>query len=256
VTVDRPKILALIPARGGSKGLPRKNVLPLLGRPLIAWSIQQANNSSHITRVIVSTDDEEIAAIARDWGAEVPFMRPAEFAQDLSPDMDVFRHALLWLNENDGYIPELVVHLRPTGPARRVTKIDNAISLIMQHPEADSLRSVALAQQTPFKMWFMDGAFLKPVITLPGVKDAHSVARQRLPKAYWQNGYVDIIRPRAVLEKNSMVGERPLAFVVNEEMAELDYPEDVSNVEAALKRVLEGADRPEKSDLPPDRFPV
>jgi N-acylneuraminate cytidylyltransferase len=256
VTVGRSKILALIPARGGSKGLPRKNVLPLLGRPLIAWTIQQAAASSHISRVIVSTDDEEIAAIAREWGAEVPFMRPAKFAQDLSPDIDVFRHALLWLLQNDGYRPDLVVHLRPTGPARRVTKIDSAIDLILHHPEADSLRSVALAQQTPFKMWFMDGAFLKSVVTLPGVKDAHSVARQTLPKAYWQSGYVDIVRPRTILEKNSMVGDRPLAFVVNEEMAELDYPEDVPNVEAALKRMLESADQLDEPDAPPDRFPV
>ena len=108
------QILALIPARGGSKGVPRKNVMMLDGKPMIAYSILQAQASQRINRVVVSTDDEEIAAVAREWGAEVPFMRPAEYAQDLSPDIDVFRHALTWLRDNQNYEPEMVVHLRPT----------------------------------------------------------------------------------------------------------------------------------------------
>ena len=120
----RSEVLALIPARGGSKGIPRKNLMPLAGRPLIAYSIEQATSARHITRVIVSTDDEEIARVARDHGAEVPFMRPPEFALDLSPDIDVFRHALTWLRDNESYVPELVVHLRPTGPVRRIELID------------------------------------------------------------------------------------------------------------------------------------
>ncbi len=97
-------ILALIPARGGSKGVPRKNILPIAGKPLIAYSIQQARSSTLITRVVVSTDDDEIAAIARQWGAGVPFIRPAWCAEDTSPDIDVFRHALTWLNEHEGYL--------------------------------------------------------------------------------------------------------------------------------------------------------
>src|SRR4249919_39335 len=111
-------ILALIPARGGSKSIPRKNLLPIAGKPLIAYSIEHALMSQHVTRTVVSTDDPEIASVARACGAEVPFMRPAEFAQDLSTDLEVFRHALTWLREHERYECGLVVHLRPTGPVR------------------------------------------------------------------------------------------------------------------------------------------
>ena len=111
----RPEVLALIPARGGSKGIPRKNLLMLAGRPLIHYSIEQALASTRITRTIVSTDDDEIAKVARDAGAEVPFMRPAEYAQDLSTDLDVFRHALTTLG-SAGYRCDCVVQCRRTGP--------------------------------------------------------------------------------------------------------------------------------------------
>ncbi len=112
------EILALIPARGGSKGIPRKNIRSFAGYPLIAWSIAAAKQSELVTRVIVSTDDEEIAAVARECGAETPFLRPAEFAQDNTTDLPVFEHALQWLEENEGYQPEIVVQLRPTSPIR------------------------------------------------------------------------------------------------------------------------------------------
>jgi N-acylneuraminate cytidylyltransferase len=234
-------VLALIPARGGSKGIPRKNVMCVAGKPLIAYSIQQAQASRRIRRVLVSTDDPEIAEVSRAWGAEVPFLRPAEFAQDMSPDIDVFRHALGWLAAQEGYRPELVVHLRPTGPARRVELVDAAIDLLSAHPEADAVRSVSPPIQTPYKMWRLgaDGC-LEPLLRLEGVADCQSIPRQRLPKVYWQNGYVDVIRPRAVLEKDSMWGTRVLPFMVEEPLLELDYPEDIPAVEAALRALAEG----------------
>ena len=112
------EILALIPARGGSKSIPRKNLRLLGGRPMITYSIDHARASRHITRIIVSTDDDEIAAVSRAAGAEVPFLRPAEYAQDQSLDFEVFDHALRWLQTHENYRPDLVVHLRPTGPVR------------------------------------------------------------------------------------------------------------------------------------------
>lgn len=235
------RVLALIPARGGSKGIPRKNVMPLAGKPLIAYSILQAQASRYINRVIVSTDDDEIAAVARDWGAEVPFMRPAEYAQDLSPDIDAFRHALTWLKQHEDYNPDMVVHLRPPGPVRRVELIDQAIELLQTHPEADAVRSVSLARQTPYKMWRIapDGK-LEPLLRVEGMPDCQSVPRQQLPVVYWQNGYVDVLRPRAVLEKNSMWGDCALPFIVEDELYELDYPEDIPAVEAALLRLEQG----------------
>ena len=111
-------VLALIPARGGSKSVPRKNLLPVAGHPLIAYSIMHAKACPSITRIIVSTDDDEIAQVAQSYGAEVPFKRPADAASDTATDFQVFHHALTWLAEHEAYVPELVVHLRPTGPGR------------------------------------------------------------------------------------------------------------------------------------------
>lgn len=247
-------VLALIPARGGSKGIPRKNVMMVAGKPLIAYSILQARASQRISRVVVSTDDDEIAQLAREWGAEVPFKRPAEYAQDLSPDIDVFRHALLWLGENEDYSPDLIVHLRPTGPARSVTLVDQAIDLLAAHPEADAVRSVGVALQTPYKMWHLTPhGYLEPVLRIEGQADSQSLPRQQLPPVYWQNGYVDVIRPRAILEKNSMWGELVMPFVVDELLFELDYPENIPAIETALQR-LQDKDLPPAGN--PQRYPV
>jgi N-acylneuraminate cytidylyltransferase len=231
-------ILALIPARGGSKGVARKNILSIAGKPLVAYSILQALASKWINRVVVSTDDQEIADVARAWGAEVPFLRPAWCAEDGSPDIDVFRHALEWFAEHEGYVPEVIVHLRPPGPVRRVEHIDEAIELLLSHPEADAVRSVSVARQTPYKMWQVtEEGYLKPVLQLAGVPDCQSVPRQRLPLVYWQNGYVDVVRPRAILEKQSMWGDCAIPYVVDEQLYEVDYPEDIPAVERALKQL-------------------
>jgi CMP-N-acetylneuraminic acid synthetase len=122
--------LAIIPARGGSKGIPRKNIRNFAGYPLIAWSIAAAKQSELVTRVIVSTDDEEIASVAREFGAETPFVRPAKFAEDNTTDLPVFEHALQWLAENENYRPEIVVQLRPTSPIRPRGLVDDAIRIL------------------------------------------------------------------------------------------------------------------------------
>lgn len=239
------EVLALIPARGGSKGIPRKNVIDIAGKPLIAWSILQAQESARITRVIVSTDDGEIASIARDWGAEVPFTRPAEYADDRAPDIDVFRHALRYLAEHESYEPEMVVHLRPTGPVRRVDDIDHVVDLLAASPHADAVRSVSLVHQSPYKMWRLrDDGTMEPLLTIPGMPDCQSQARQSLPLVYWQNGYVDALRPRAVLDKHSMWGSRVIPFVVETALFELDYPEDIPPMVEALRRLDAGLELP------------
>ena len=235
------EITALIPARGGSKGIPRKNIMMLAGKPLIAYTIKHALDSKWIDRVIVSTDDEEIAEISRKFGAEVPFMRPAEFAQDTSPDIESFRHYLEWTVANEGRLPDMVVHLRATNPVRRIEIIDQAVELLSAHPEADAVRSVTLAQQTPYKMWqISEKGYLEPLLKLDGIPDCQSSPRQRLPLVYWQNGYIDVLRPRAILEKNSMWGDVVLPLVVHEHMYELDYPENIPACEEALEKLAQG----------------
>jgi CMP-N,N'-diacetyllegionaminic acid synthase len=238
--VTRKDVMALIPARGGSKSVPRKNLLSVAGKPLIAYSILHARACPSITRVVVSTDDDEIAAVARSFGAEVPFKRPAEAASDTATDFQVFQHALNWLAEHESYVPELVVHLRPTGPVREVQLIERAVQLMLQNPEADALRSVGTAEQTPYKMWRIEDSFLRPLIELPNHPEAHSMPRQKLPAAYWQNGYVDIVRPRTIIELESMTGSVVLPFVVEGKIHELDYPEQIPELEAAVKAWVSG----------------
>jgi len=231
------EILALVPARGGSKGIPRKNIIAVAGKPLIAYSIEQALASRHVTRTIVSTDDAEIADVARRFGAEVPFMRPPEFAQDLSPDIDVFRHALQWLRDREGYVCELVVHLRPTGPVRRVELIDEAIRTMLNQPEADSLRSVSLPVHTPYKMWRIVDGFLQPLLAVRGMIEPYCMPRQSLPEVYWGNGYVDIVRPHVVLELGMMCGRKILPFVIREPVFDIDYEDSIPKVEEALVKL-------------------
>ena len=247
-------VLALIPARGGSKSIPRKNLLPINGRPLIAYSIAQARASARITRVVVSTDDEEIAEVARASGAEVPFMRPPQLAHDQSTDFDVFDHALRWLRDQERYECACVAHLRPTGPVRRVALIDEAIDTLLGRPDADSLRSVSRPEQTPYKMWRMADGLLEPLLADAPVPEAHSAPRQLLPAVFWQNGYIDVVRPRTILELRSMAGRRIVPFIVREPIFELDYPESIGRVEEALRRLE--ANEPLHADTVDERHSV
>jgi CMP-N,N'-diacetyllegionaminic acid synthase len=211
------EVLALIPARGGSKGLPDKNLLPLAGHPLIAYSIRAALTAAGVTRTLVSTDSDRIAAIARQYGAEVPFLRPAELAQDLSTDWEVFEHALRWLHELENYRPDLVVQLRPTSPVRLVHLIETALGRMARSPEADSLRVVTPAPLTPYKMWTLpegDDHPMQPLLAAPGLKEPYNQPRQILPQVYWQTGTLDVIRPRVILDQHSMSGETILPLVI------------------------------------------
>ena len=125
-----PQILAIIPARSGSKSVKNKNIRLIDGKPMIAYSIEHALKTPEIDRVIVSTDSEEYANIAREYGADVPFIRPAQYATDDALDIDVFRHALWYLKENEGYEPDIVVHLRPTYPIRNIEDISKTIQMM------------------------------------------------------------------------------------------------------------------------------
>ena len=237
--VVRPEVLAVIPARGGSKGIPRKNVRDFAGSPLIAFSIAAALQSETVTRVIVSTDDEEIAAVAREYGAEVPFMRPAEYAQDSTLDLPVFAHVLQTLADTEGYHPEVVVQLRPTSPIRPLTMVDDAVRLLLDNPEADSVRGVVPAGQNPHKMWRIDEASgrMMALLQVEGIDEPYNSPRQKLPPVYWQTGHIDAIRPRAILEKNSMSGDVILPLLVDTSFTvDIDTPADWTRYEWQVER--------------------
>ncbi|MBT3316168.1 MAG: acylneuraminate cytidylyltransferase [Anaerolineae bacterium] len=222
------EILAIIPARGGSKGIPRKNIRNFAGYPLIAYSIAAGLKSELVTRVIVSTDDDEIAEVAREYGAETPFMRPSVFAEDNTTDLPVYVHALEWLAENENYHPDVVVQLRPTSPIRPVNCVDDAIRILLNNPDADSVRGVVPAGQNPHKMWRLpDGekAAMKNLLDVDGIAEPFNAPRQSLPPIYWQTGHIDAIRPAAILEKKSMTGDVIFPLMINP-----DYTVDIDNL--------------------------
>lgn len=239
--MTKPEVLAIIPARSGSKGIPRKNIRPFAGYPLIAYSIAAALQAETVTRMIVTTDDEEIAEVARQYGGETPFLRPAELAGDRTLDLPVFQHALVWLAEHENYHPEAIVHLRPTTPLRSPDLVDRAVRVLLDHPEADSVRGLTPAHQNPFKMWLMDDEELPihPLINLPGIDEPYNVPRQILPTAYFHNGLIDIIRTATIMELNSMSGKTilPVMFDPGYDI-DLDTPNDWRRAE---ERVMRGA---------------
>jgi len=219
------KTVCIIPARGGSKAVPKKNIRPLAGRPLIAYAIKAALDSESVDKVIVSTDAKEIADIARKYGAEVPFLRPKELAQDDVPDLPVFQHAIRYLEAEEGFSPDLIVHLRITTPFRTGEDIDTAVKKLMDK-NAYGVRTVNLVTETPYWMdLIVDEDVLKPFIP-----DGRRYSmRQKLPKVYRTNGLVDVVRRDIIMEKNSMYAEGNQRAVITEALrgfevdTELDF---------------------------------
>lgn len=235
-------ILAIIPARGGSKGIPRKNIRHFAGYPLIAWSIAAAKQSSLVTRIIVSTDDKEIASVAREWGAETPFSRPAKLAQDKTTDLPVFEHALKWLEEIEGYHPDVVVQLRPTSPIRPRTMVDEAVNVLLNHEDADCVRGVVPAAQNPFKMWRFNGEEkpLGQLLEVPGIAEPYNAPRQVLPPVYWQTGHIDAIRASTIVNKKSLTGDIVYPLVIDPKFTvDIDTLADWAKYEAVIYGGLE-----------------
>ena len=231
------EVLAVITARGGSKSIENKNIIPFLGKPLIAWSVEAALASRLTTRVITTTDDERIARAAREAGSEVPFMRPAQFAQDETPDLPVFEHALGWLRDHEAYEPDIVVHVRPTTPLRPAGLMDEGIAILAADPAADSVRAVCRPMNNPFKMWKLaaDGAMV-PLFD-SGIAEAYNQPRQKLPDAYWQTGAFDAFRPACLWGKRSMTGSRILPLIIDSALSvDIDDELSLRHAEAVCRR--------------------
>ncbi len=205
----------------------------MLGKPMLAWSIEHALAAKRVDRVIVSTDSDEYAEIARTYGAEAPFLRPAEISGDGSTDLEAFTHALAWLAANEGYEPDICVHLRPTYPIRDPADIDAAIAILIDNPDLDSVRSVAAMDETPFKMWFRnDDGLLAPVVQTD-IPDACNMPRQALPSAFIQNACIDVVRTKVITEKGSMIGQKVHGFVMAHNF-DVDSPEQFARAEQYL----------------------
>lgn len=230
----KPATLCIIPARGGSKGVLRKNIRQLAGKPLIAWTIETALACPSLTRVIVSTDDQEIAEIARQYGAEVPLLRPAELAQDDTPDLPVYQHALSWLAEHECYRPDIVVWLRPTVPLRTVQDVEAALQQLIE-TGADCVRSVCPAKHHPYWMKRLNGDRLVPFVE--GIDVARYYQRQLLPPVYRLNGAVDVTWCRTVMEKGLLYSGDVRGYVMPAGRSiDLDSELDFALAELLLQR--------------------
>lgn len=231
------KVLGVVGARSGSKTIPHKNIKPLLGKPLMGWIIEAAKASPLVSRVIVSTDSPEYAKVARQCGAEVPFLRPRELAEDRVPDFDYLYHAADWLYVNENWKADVILRLPPTTPLCRPEHINACVKLLCEDLSADSSRTVAPASKHPYKLWRINGEYLEPFLSheFTGLKDAHNMPRQSFPAAYQ---HVDVIALRwhTLIEDKSMAGKKVRYHVISKTDAiDIDSEIDFLIAENLLK---------------------
>lgn len=227
------KVLGLVPARGGSKSIPGKNIVVLRGKPMIAYTLDAAKASKRLARCIVSTDSQEIADVCRRCGGDVPFLRPSELAGDDTPTLPVVMHALDALQETY----DAVVLLQPTSPLRTAADIDESIRLLADRADADSVISVVrVGDHHPARMKYVrDGLLVDP----PFAEEREGQRRQDLPELYLRNGAIYLTRTRVLREQKSIKGRRSLAYVMPEERSvNVDSPVDLLVAEAVLKSSL------------------
>ena len=230
-------ILALIPARGGSKGIPMKNIKKFGEKELIYWSIKIAKESKYINRIIVSTDNEEIKEVALKYGAEVPFIRPLEISNDLSNDYEFIKHCMDYLKNNGENIPDIIVQLRPTYPTRKLEILDETIKIFIdEFNNYDSLRTVYKFEKSPFKMYMVNNKNLIPLFkNINNIKEPYNECRQLLPETYIHNGYIDIIKSQIVYDKNSITGNLIYPYIMSkDEYNDIDTEEDWQLAEKKL----------------------
>ena len=234
------EIVAVIPARGGSKSIPRKNVRELLGKPLLGWTVEAACQSGVFTRIILSTDDEDAAHLGKSFGAEAPFLRPAELAQDATPTVLVVEHAVEWLRNGEGWVPEFTMVLEPTSPGRRPFHIREAAALL-KSSDADSVASVSEVPHhyVPTKVLNLDADG-----TIEGVQGTHLRdmihRRQDLPTCYALNGLIFSCKTELILaDPPSLWGDKVVAYVVDPRYSlDIDRPEDWAPAETRLMEIL------------------
>jgi len=236
-------IVALIPARSGSKGVVDKNIMLLGGIPLISYSIVAAKKSKLIDRIIVSTDSEEYAEIARSYGAETPFIRPKDISGDLATDVEFFRHAIDWLQENENFVPEYFVHLRPTTPFRDPKVLDKAIKEFICS-DYSALRSCHKMSESSYKTFEVENNMFKRICNGGNNIEGSNAARQAFPETYDANGYIDIVRSEMISKHNLIHGSKVKAFITNtaheiDEIGDIDFLEYLIQKKPEYKDIFE-----------------
>lgn len=223
------KVLAIIPARGGSKGVPKKNIRNLNGKPLIAWTIEEAKKSQYIDKLIVSSDDDEIMKVSREWGAEVPFKRPFELSQDDTPGINPVLHAIKYFPDY-----EYIVLLQPTSPLRLVVDIDNALEKCIEH-NSESTVSVAPTTTTPYWMYKIGkNGYLKSVIS----DGNYPFQRQQAPILYELNGAVYVSTIESIKRNKSFLLDNTIPYVMPRKRSiDIDTIDDFDYCEFLLKRM-------------------
>lgn len=231
--INKGQVVAIIPARSGSKGVKDKNIRLLNGHPMIAYTIAAAKLTKGIDRVIVSTDSEKYAEIARKYGAETPFLRPAEISGDKAKDVDFIKHAILWFYENEGSVPEFWVHPLITCPFRKPNEMDEAISNFVASPEYTSLISASQAESCAFKLLVFSGdnEFHSAVPYIEN--DDVCNPRQSFPKTYFQDGYISIYRTEIVVNTDKLRGTKMMAYVPSEGI-DIDTENDFRKAEEII----------------------
>ena len=239
--INEKSVIAIIPARGGSKGLPRKNVLPLAGKPLIVWSMDAAAKSKYIDRCIISTDDEEIAQVARENGGDVPFMRPDYLSTDIASSFDVIEHAIEFLNQSDQHYDYLVL-LEPTSPLRGLDDIDVALEVLFHNREvADSIVSVSQVESShpAFDIRINKAGLIAPYIG----EGFQILRRQEIEELYFFEGTIYISKVDVLLEQKAFYHNRTLPYKVPRwKSLEIDEIVDLICAEAIINNIemLEG----------------
>ena len=230
--MDNIKVLGLINARGGSKGVPRKNIKLLGGKPLISWSIKAGLKSKYINKLVVSTDDSEIAEVSRSFGAEVPFMRPKELASDSSLQIDSIKHAISFL-EDEGEYFDIILLLQPTTPLRKTFDIDSSLELLIEK-NADTVISVTdVGGRHPATCYEP----LKDKKIVPYFKsDERGVLRQEFKPILWRNGAIYATKRNVIIDNNSLYGKSIVGYKMGEERSfNIDSQFDWNLTEAYIK---------------------
>ena len=231
-------ILAIIPARKGSKGIKMKNIKLFRGKELIYWSIDLAKRCKYINRTILSTDGESIRDVGLKYGAEVPFLRPESISQDLSPDEDFIKHCIHCIEGRGEKIPDIIVQLRPTYPTRKLSILNDCIETFIKNWNThDSLRTVYKLDKSPYKMYRIEDDFLVPLFQeVDGIREPYNQCRQLLPTTYIHNGYIDIMKTATILNKGSITGDRIYPYVMSaDEYHDIDSEKDWTDAENGVR---------------------